>query len=111
GPVLTAELLKYGLKTVPDGLALPESQWSALLGERRGRWLWRRLRGIDDTAVEQRRAARSLSRDETFAKDLHEDAALERELHRLVARLGGDLRGERLRARTITVRLRDADFR
>jgi DNA polymerase IV len=50
GPVLTAELLRYGLKTVPDGLAVPEPQLLALLGDRRGRWLYRRLRGIDDTS-------------------------------------------------------------
>jgi DNA polymerase IV len=111
GPVLTAELLKYGLRTVPDGLALPESKYVALLGERRGRWLYRRMQGLDDSAVETRHVARSMSRDETFARDLHDDADLDRELRRLVRRLAADLRGDGLRARTITVRLRDADFR
>lgn len=111
GPVLTAELLKYGLKTVPDGLALTAAQWSNLLGERRGGWLYRCLRGEHDGGVDGRPSARSLSRDETFARDLYEDADLLRELRRLIRRLAGDLRAEDLRARTITVKLRDADFR
>jgi DNA polymerase IV len=111
GPVLTAELLKYGLKTVPDGLHLTEQQWSNLLGERRGAWLHQRLRGGHDGAVDPRAPARSLSRDETFGRDLATDAELARELRRLVRRLAADLREEGLRARTVTVRLRDADFR
>ncbi|CAN5722368.1 DNA polymerase IV [soil metagenome] len=111
GPVLTAELLKYGLDHVPDALPLTEAQLVALLGERRGPWLYRRLRGIDDSPVDTRGSSKSVSRDETFAKDLHDDADLERELRRLVRRLAADLRDDGLRARTITVRLRDADFR
>jgi DNA polymerase IV len=111
GPVLTAELLRYGLKTIADGLALPAAQLHALLGERRGEWLHRRMRGIDDAAVGGRDAARSMSRDETFARDLTGDAEIARELRVLVRRLGADLRGDALRARTITVRIRDADFR
>src|SRR5688572_4780701 len=111
GPVLTADLLRYGLKTVPDGLALSETQLTNLLGERRGPWLYHRMRGEHDAGVDPHPAARSLSRDETFARDLHEDAELARELRRLVRRLGADLRGDGIRARTITVRLRDADFR
>jgi DNA polymerase IV len=111
GPVLAAELLKFGLKAIPDGLALPESQLVALLGERRGTWLWRRMRGIDETPVETDDVAKSLSRDETFARDLHDDADLLRELRDLVRRLGADLREDGLRARTITVRIRDTDFR
>jgi DNA polymerase-4 len=111
GPVLTAELLRYGLKTVPDGLSLTETQWTNLLGERRGAWLYHRLRGEHEDGVDPHPVARSLSRDETFARDLHEDAELARELRRLVRRLAADLREDGVRARTITVRLRDADFR
>jgi DNA polymerase IV len=111
GPVLAAELLRYGLKRMPDGLALPEKQLVALLGERRGAWLYRRMRGIDDTPVAVDDVARSLSRDETFPRDLHDDGELRRELRELVRRLGADLRADGLRARTVTVRIRDADFR
>jgi DNA polymerase IV len=110
GPVLAAELKRYGLVRVPDGLAVPESQLVELLGERRGPWLWRRMRGIDDSPVQADGVARSVSRDETFPRDLHDDADLARELRALVRRLGADLRADGVRARTITVRLRDSDF-
>jgi DNA polymerase IV len=111
GPVLTAELLKYELKRVSDGVALSATQLHNLLGERRGRWLYDRMRGVDDSPLDTRGAARSMSRDETFARDLHEDADLIRELRVLVRRLAADLRSDGVRARTITVRLRDYDFR
>lgn len=111
GPVLRAELMRFGLKRVPDALQLTEKQLSAMLGDRRGLWLHRRLRGQDESAVETQHSARSMSRDETFARDLHDDAPLLRKLRGLVRRLASDVRSESLRARTITVRLRDADFR
>jgi DNA polymerase-4 len=111
GPVLAAELLKFDLKTVGDGVALSRTQLDGLLGERRGAWLYDRMRGIDDAPLGERGAARSMSRDETFARDLHEDHELGRELRVLVCRLGADLRAAGVRARTITVRLRDYDFR
>jgi DNA polymerase-4 len=53
---------------------------------------------------------RGLSRDETFGKDLHRDADIERELLRLVTRAAADLRNDRLTTRTIAVKLRDFDF-
>jgi DNA polymerase IV len=111
GPVLAAELARFGLVRMAEGLHVPETQLCALLGERRGRWLFRRMRGEDDTPIVLDDIARSISRDETFARDLHDDAELSRELRLLVRRLGADLRREGLAARTITVRVRDADFR
>jgi len=112
GPVLTKELLKYGLKQVTDALPLTEAQLTNMLGEGRGEWLYRRMRGVGTEELETHRVARSMSRDETFAKNINEDEALARELRRLIHRLARDLRDDGVRARTITVRLRDAvDFR
>lgn len=111
GPVLTKELLRYGLEKVSDALYLTEKQLSAMLGDRRGPWLHRRLRGQDETTVETEHTARSISRDETFAHDITDDAELKRRLRVLARRLAGDVRADGLRARTITVRIRDSDFR
>jgi DNA polymerase IV len=111
GPVLTAELLKFNLKAVGDGVALSAAQLCNLLGERRGLWLHQRLRGVDDTPLDAGAAAKSMSRDETFPRDLQEDGELLRELRVLVRRLAADLRDGGVRARTVTVRLRDHDFR
>jgi DNA polymerase-4 len=73
-------------------------------------WLWERVRGIDDAPVAAQEEAKQISREETFPRDLHADEALGAELLRLAVRLGADLRSEGLRARTVTVKLRDADF-
>lgn len=58
-----------------------------------------------------RSEAKSVSRESTFHVDLETDDALETELVRLVTRVCHDLRSDGLRARTITVKLRDFDFR
>lgn len=111
GPRLQERLLGAGLRSVPDAVACDMAALVRHTGsERAARWLHDRVRGIDETPVEPRGAARSISRDETFARDLRDDAELERELWLLVARAAADLRRAGLRARTITVRLRDADF-
>jgi DNA polymerase-4 len=82
----------------------------ARLGEREGHWLWERVRGVDDATVAAWTEAKSISRDTTFATDLDADDDLWRELLVQVDRATSDLRADGLVARTITVKLRDADF-
>jgi DNA polymerase-4 len=52
-----------------------------------------------------------MSREETFGRDLSSDDDLEQELLRLVTRLATDLRARGLAAATVSVKLRDGDFR
>lgn len=110
GPRFQERLERFGMRTIVDALQHDESTLARMLGTREGQWLWRRVRGIDDSPVEPREEAKSVGREETFPRDLHDDAALDRELLRLVERVGADLRGDGLRARTITVKIKDADF-
>jgi DNA polymerase-4 len=111
GPVFTEELRRFGLVEVADAQHLTEKALVELLGEGRGDWLYRRANGLDEGRVEPAHTPKSLSRDETFPHDLHQLADLERELLALTARVAADLREAGFRARTITLRLRDADFR
>jgi DNA polymerase-4 len=111
GPVFTEELLRFGLKSVEDALRLELVTLEQWFGAGRGAWLYNRIRGIDNGIVEPDRDARSMSREETFPRDLFTDEDLETELLALAVRLCRDLRAEGLRARTVTVKLRDADFR
>jgi DNA polymerase-4 len=111
GPKFQERLAKFGMRTVPEVLQYDLATLVRWLGEREAAWLYDRVRGIDDSAVESHGEAKSISRDETFPTDLHEDADLERELLALVVRAASDLRGDGMTARTITVRVRDADFR
>jgi len=110
GPVFAEELARFGLSTVEQTLRLERTALEQRLGPSRAHWLFDRVRGLDDGHVHAVREARSMSREETFPSDLTADADLETQLLELAVRLGADLRGEGLRARTITVKLRDSDF-
>jgi DNA polymerase IV len=110
GPKTSAKLAESGLRGVEDVLALDAAALERLVGERDAEWLAERVRGVDVSEVAEREVAKSISRDETFHSDLNDDLLLEGELTELVGRAGADLREEGLTARTVTVRIRDADF-
>ena len=111
GPKTTSRLAERGLRSVEDVLAQDNAALERLVGPRDSEWLARRVRGIDsgDVAAE-RETAKSISRDDTFPTDIDDDLLLEGELTELVGRAGGDLRDDGLKARTVTVRIRDRDF-
>jgi DNA polymerase IV len=111
GPRFQERLAGYNLRTVPDVRRVGLDGLQQLIGEREGAWLWHRANGVDASPVESGGDAKSISRDETFAQDLRDDRDIERELVALVTRAASDLRGDGLAARTITVKLRDSDFR
>jgi DNA polymerase IV len=111
GPKTTARLAERELRSVEDVLTLDVAALARLVGDGDAAWLAERVRGVDHGVVAERDEARSISRDETFDTDLDDDLLLEGELTELVSRAGADLRGDALSARTITVRVRDADFR
>jgi len=110
GPKLQERLRRFGLRTVDDVLRHDRATLVAWLGEREADWLSDRVRGVDDGDVVPDREPKSISRDETFAVDVRDDAELERRLLELADRASADLREEGLLARTVTVKIRDADF-
>lgn len=111
GPKFQERLASLGMTTVPDVLQYDLPTLKQWLGEREADWLWNRVHGMSDSAVERHGEAKSMSRDETFSRDLHDDRDLDRELLSLVTRAAFDLRSDGLTARTVTVKLRDKDFR
>jgi DNA polymerase-4 len=111
GQRFVERLQRYNLKTVDDALAAGAEHLRGWLGEREGTWLWEKIHGRDGGKVVRRAAAKSISRDETFAEDIDDDRRLATELVRLVDRAAGDLREASFLARTVSVRLRDFDFR
>ena len=110
GPKFVTRLERAGLRTVNDVLEHPLSELIRWFGDREGQWLYDRVRGIDSGSVEGHGEQKSMSREETFSTDISDDATLERELFALVARVASDLRAELLSARTIRVKIKDADF-
>ena len=111
GPVLADRLRAMGLVTVKDARGLEEVELERMLGQGRGAWLFGRIRGRGSDVVEPDSPARSISREETFPKDLTNDESLDRELMALATRVAADLRRQALRTRTVTVKIKDGDFR
>ena len=111
GPKFQERLAKLGMTTVPDVLQHDVPTLQRWLSEREAEWLWDRVHGTSDSEVDPGGEQKSISRDETFADDLHDDADIEHELVALVTRSAFDLRQDGLAARTITVKIRDRDFR
>ena len=111
GPRFQERLATLGMKRVDDVLQYDVPTLAQWLGEREAEWLYARVRGIDPSGVEARWEAKSISRDETFPLDIGDDEELGRELLALVTRAAADLRADGVAARTITVKIRDWDFR
>lgn len=110
GPKFVTRLERAGLRTVNDVLEHPLPELIRWFGDREGQWLYDRVRGIDSGSVDGHGEQKSMSREETFSADVSDDATLERELFALTARVASDLRAELLAARTIRVKIKDADF-
>ncbi len=75
-----------------------------------GELLHRYASGIDDREVGPPTAARSISRETTFAEDTKNRRLLEATLRYLSERLGADLRQRGKQAGCVTIKLRYADF-
>lgn len=111
GPRLQARLRECGLDSVRDALGVERGAFEGWLGSRGGGWLYDRIRGRGGSEVLADAEAKSMSREETFARDILADDALDLELLELVTRLSAELRADGLTVRCITIKLRDHDFR
>jgi DNA polymerase-4 len=110
GPAFARELARRGLVEVEDALRVERAWLHRWLGEARGDWLHDRIRGIDGSSVAEPEPRKSVSTERTFGQDLRGDAEVERELLRICVAVTSALRTADLKARTITVKLRDQDF-
>ncbi|MCG6989611.1 MAG: DNA polymerase IV [Gemmatimonadetes bacterium] len=111
GPALVEALRKRGLVRVEDALGVQLEWFQAWLGKNRGAWLHRRIRGLDDSEVDPHEARKSISSERTFSEDITGDEDLEIRLLELSRSVAATLRRKGLRVRTVTVKLRDHDFR
>lgn len=109
GPVTGARLERLGVRTLGELAAYPEEELRVLFG-RTGPGLGMRARGEDSAAVIPSWEARSLGHETTFPRDITDAEQLRNTLWELAAQVGFELRQERLAARTLTLRLRTADF-
>jgi DNA polymerase-4 len=110
GAKAEGRLHALGVRTVGQLAALPEKALVGHFGEL-GRHLWRLARGEDGRAVVPDAAAKSVSTETTFARDIGDREALRSWLLGLTDHLAGRLRHAGLRARTVEVKVRSSDFR
>jgi len=111
GPATLVKLERLGVHAVADLAVLPVEHVVRALGEAQGRHLHRLANGEDDRDVVPNRAAKSVGHEETFAHDLFEPDAIDRELVRMADAVAGRLRQNDLGGRTVTVKVRYPDFR
>jgi DNA polymerase-4 len=109
GPKTGRKLVGLGMRTIGDIANWPEASLIDLLGEH-GHDLARRARGEDDRMVVTEREAKSMSQERTFARDVRDDAELERTIRRLSADVAGYLRKSNLAGSTIRLKIRWPDF-
>ncbi len=102
-------LQALGIRTVGELAERPERLLLDHFGEV-GRHLWQLAHGRDDRPVVPDRAAKSISTETTFAEDISDRAVLRRWLLDLVDQLAGRLRHAGMRARTVELKIRSADF-
>jgi len=110
GPATLDRLARLGVRTVGDIADLPEDTLVATLGTAHGRHLARLARGIDPRPVEPDQPLKSVGHEETFAHDHHEHETLTREAVRMADGVAWRLRRAGLAGRTVTLKVRFADF-
>ena len=110
GPVTATKLHSIGVNTIGDLARFSQREVEITLGTTIGPSLWMMARGVDDRPVAPRAESKSVSAEHTYPQDLtttdEVDGALERALTGAHRRLLKDGRG----ARTVTVKMRMADF-
>jgi DNA polymerase-4 len=110
GKVAERRLAREGLRTVGDLVRLGEIELVRRYGAEGSR-LWRLAHGRDARPVHAERDSKSVSAETTFERDLASFRPLERRLWGLCERVSARLKSQELAGRTVTLKLKTADFR
>ncbi len=109
GAVTCERLAGFGVHTLGRLASLDEDSALEILGSH-GMSFVRRARGIDERPVVASPERKSVSHERTFSEDLTAREEVHHELASLAERVGRRLRAKGMRGRTVTVKLRYADF-
>jgi DNA polymerase-4 len=109
GPKSARALATMGLETIGDIARRDPEALSRKLGPS-GRDLWEQANAIDPRPVVPDREAKSIGAEDTFDEDLSGVEALSPRVHAQALRVGRRLRAAGLRARTVQLKLKRADF-
>ncbi|UCC95262.1 MAG: DNA polymerase IV [Candidatus Omnitrophota bacterium] len=109
GKKTTAVLNERGLKTVGDLAKRKREELVALLGKS-GEYFHQLAWGIDEAEVETEEETKSVSNETTFEQDTSDKNQIEGALLALCEKVSGRLRHEKLKGRTITLKIRLQGF-
>jgi DNA polymerase-4 len=104
------ELTRLGLRTVGDIANTPVQTLVRALGQASGSHLHALSWGRDERRVVPHEPDKSIGAEETFARDVDDPDVVRRELLRLAEKTAGRMRAAGLAGRTISVKIRFADF-
>jgi DNA polymerase-4 len=109
GPKTAEKLAELGIHTIGDIAAWPAADLARRFGQH-GEDLARRARGSDDRPIVIERATKSISQETTFARDVTDQAFLERTLREQATEIAEKLRREDLMGTTVKLKIRWPDF-
>ncbi len=110
GPKTTEALERLGLRTVEEVAQTPRATLIRALGEANGSSLYELAWGRDYRDVVTDEPDKSISAAETFARDIDDPEIILREFLRLSEKATRRLRERNLFAKTISIKVRYADF-
>ncbi|WP_428263271.1 DNA polymerase IV [Haliangium sp.] len=111
GAVTREKLAALGLRTIGDVARYPEAVLRRRLGDGPGAHLAALSRGVDARPVQARGAPVSIGHEETFEVDVNRREDLAAVLMGQADRVGARLRHAGLRAHTVQLKIKYADFR
>jgi DNA polymerase-4 len=109
GPAAERELAAMGVQAIGDLTRLGRKRLEARLGAS-GAHLFELVQGIDDRPVVPWHDPKSIGAEETFGRDTRDVGRLRATLLAQADRVAAELRAGGLRGRTVTLKLRFADF-
>jgi DNA polymerase-4 len=110
GPRTAERCHAYGLRRIGDFLGVDEAQLRAWFGASAA-WFRAAAQGIDERPVQAHGAASSIGAEQTFERDLRTAVEAADRLTPIAERVERRLRRAGLAARTVTLKVRYADFR
>ena len=110
GPATAAKMERLGIRTGAD---LREKSLEFLRKHfgKSGTWYHQIARGLDDRPVEPNRPRKSVGAEDTYPEDLFEADRARREIAALAAKVWRDCEARGVVGRTVTLKVKYADFR
>jgi DNA polymerase-4 len=109
GPVTARKLRAQGIDRLVDVRTADPAVLRAAVGSLAA-WLRQAADGVDERPVAANRSAKSSGTENTYPQDLTDVGAIRAEIAEMAARAAGWLGRKSLRARTVTIKVRYADF-